>query len=84
MDQNITLMSYNTRINSHRDGEYQLYPYRISYVIEFLRDCGADVIGLQEVQTLSYRQPFRSVRHCRYGQKCRLRGGGLLYPLQKG
>ncbi|MBQ2826334.1 MAG: endonuclease/exonuclease/phosphatase family protein [Clostridia bacterium] len=50
MDQNITLMSYNTRINSHRDGEYQLYPYRISYVIEFLRDCGADIIGLQEVQ----------------------------------
>ena len=50
MEQNITLMSYNTRINSHRDGQYQLYPYRISYVIEFLRDCGADIIGLQEVQ----------------------------------
>ncbi len=50
MGTKVTLMTFNMRMNARNDGEYQLYPYRIGYVIDFIRKSGVDVIGMQEVQ----------------------------------
>ncbi len=50
MANKFSIMSFNFRINVDRDGEYQLYPYRFPFAVEYLRENGTDIIGFQEIQ----------------------------------